>query len=103
MQIADIFEETANQEKEHAKRFFKFLEGGEVSITAAFPAGTIGSTSENLLHAAEGENHEWKTLYPSFAKTAREEGLEAIATVIEAIIVAERRRSSRVDLAFLQA
>jgi len=70
-QIAFIFEETANQEKEHAKRFFKFLEGGEVEIQCAFPAGVIGSTAENLLAAAEGEHFEWSDLYPGFAATAR--------------------------------
>src|SRR5512137_1691736 len=73
-QIALIFEETANQEKEHAKRFFDFLEGGEVEITAAYPAGKIGTTLENLKAAAAGEGFEWGTLYPAFAKTAKEEG-----------------------------
>jgi rubrerythrin len=97
IQIAQIFEETANQEKEHAKRFFKFLEGGDVSITAAFPAGVIGPTVENLLHAAEGENFEWKTLYPGFAKKAREEGFEAIAQVFEAVVVAERQHAKRYE------
>jgi rubrerythrin len=70
VQIADIFEETANQEKEHAKRFFKFLEGGEVEITASFPAGIIGSTLENLRAAAAGEEYEWTDMYPGFAKVA---------------------------------
>src|SRR6056297_3894305 len=64
VQISQVFEETANQEKEHAKRFFKFLQGGEVEITAAFPAGVIGSTAENLKEAAAGENHEWTEMYP---------------------------------------
>src|SRR5512137_1445953 len=73
IQIADIFEETANQEKEHAKRFFKFLEGGEVEITASFPAGMIGTTAENLLASAGGEHHEHTVLYPVFAAIAREE------------------------------
>ena len=95
MQIADIFEETANQEKEQAKRLFKFLEGGEVEISAAFPAGVIGSTAENLSAAAAGENYEWTDMYPSFAKTAREEGLEDIAKVFEAIAVAERQHERR--------
>jgi len=73
-QISEIFEETANQEKEHAKRLFKFLEGGNVEITAAYPAGVIGSTPENLSAAAAGENYEWTDMYPAFAKTARDEG-----------------------------
>ncbi|MCK5464845.1 MAG: rubrerythrin family protein, partial [Bacteroidales bacterium] len=72
-QIAAIFQETANQEKEHAKRFFKFLEGGMTEITAAYPAGKIGTTAENLKAAAEGENEEWTILYPAFAETAKEE------------------------------
>ncbi|MDD4820407.1 MAG: rubrerythrin family protein, partial [Flavobacteriales bacterium] len=79
-QIAAVFEETAEQEKEHAKRFFKFLEGGMVEITASFPAGKIGTTMENLKAAAEGENEEWSDLYPEFAKVADEEGFTAIAT-----------------------
>ena len=82
VQISDIFAETAEQEKEHAKRFFKFLEGGEVEITASFPAGAIGTTAENLEAAAGGENEEWTELYPAFAATAREEGFTAIAAVI---------------------
>lgn len=93
--IADIFEETANQEKEHAKRFFKFLEGGEVEITAAFPAGVIGSTLENLKAAAAGELHEWGTLYPDFAAMARKEGFEAVAKVFELISVAEKQHERR--------
>jgi len=95
VQIADIFEETANQEREHAKRFFKFLEGGDVAIQASFPAGTIGSTLENLLAAAAGENFEWTTLYPGFAKIAREEGFEEIARLYEAICVAEKQHEHR--------
>ena len=94
-QISEIFEETANQEKEHAKRLFKFLEGGEVEISAAFPAGVIGSTAENLSAAAAGENYEWTDMYPSFAKTARDEGFEEIAKVFEAIAVAERQHERR--------
>src|SRR5690242_15788499 len=74
VQIADIFEETANQEKEHAKRFFSFLEGGDLEITARFPAGTIGNTAENLLAAAHGEYEEHSELYPGFAAIARAEG-----------------------------
>ncbi|MEW5909038.1 MAG: rubrerythrin [Thermodesulfobacteriota bacterium] len=95
IQIADIFAETADQEKEHAKRFFKFLEGGEVEITAAFPAGVINGTLENLKAAAEGEHYEHTTMYPGFAKTAREEGFEAVAFVFEAISVAEKQHEKR--------
>jgi len=94
-QIAEIFEETANQEREHAKRLFKFLEGGEVEVTAAFPAGVIGSTLDNLKAGAAGENYEWTDMYPSFAKTAREEGLEDAAEVFEAIAVAEKQHEKR--------
>ena len=95
VQIADIFEETANQEREHAQRFFKFLEGGEAQITASFPAGIIGTTAQNLKAAADGEMYEWGTLYPEFAKVARGEGLEAIAKVFEAISVAEKQHEKR--------
>jgi len=95
VQISMIFEETANQEKEHAKRFFKFLDGGEAEVSAAFPAGTIASTAENLKAAAEGENYEWGTMYPGFAKTAREEGFDAVAAVFEAISVAEKQHEKR--------
>ncbi len=95
MQIANIFEETANQEKEHGKRFFKFLEGGVVEITESFPAGEIGSTLENLKAAAAGESYEWSDMYPSFAKTAREEGFVAIALAFEAISVAEKQHEKR--------
>ncbi|RLB41613.1 MAG: rubrerythrin family protein [Deltaproteobacteria bacterium] len=94
-QIAFIFEETANQEKEHAKRLFKFLEGGEVEVSASFPAGVIGSTLENLKAAAAGENYEHTEMYPNFAKVAREEGFEAIAAVFEAIAVAEKQHEKR--------
>ena len=94
-QIAAIFEETANQEKEHAKRLFKFLEGGELEITAAFPAGVIGSTVENLKAAAAGEHYETEEMYPEFAKTAKEEGFNEIASVFEAIAVAERQHEKR--------
>ena len=79
MQISDIFTETANQEKEHAERFFKFLEGGDLEITASFPAGVIGDTRANLIEAAAGEHDEWYNLYPAFAAKAREEGFPAIA------------------------
>ena len=95
VQIADIFEETADQEKEHAKRLFKFLEGGEVEIQAAFPAGVIGGTAENLKAAAGGEHHEWESMYPEFAGVARSEGFEAIAKVFEAIAVAEKQHEKR--------
>ena len=94
-QIMAIFEETANQEKEHAKRFFKFLEGGDVEIVAAYPAGVIGSTLDNLKAAAAGENHEHTTLYPGFAKVARDEGFEAVAKTYEAISVAEKQHEKR--------
>ena len=95
VQIAAIFEETANQEKEHAKRFFKFLEGGEVEVAAAFPAGTIGSTLENLKASAAGEHHEQAEMYPAFAKVAHEEGFDAIAQVFEAVAVAEKHHEDR--------
>ncbi len=95
VQIAKIFEETANQEKEHAKRLFKLLEGGEVEITGSFPAGKIGSTLENLKASAEGENYEHTKMYPEFAKIAREEGFEDIAKVFEAIAVAEEFHEKR--------
>ena len=95
VQISKIFEETANHEKEHAKRLFKFLEGGEAEITASFPAGKIGSTLENLYAAAEGENEEWTHMYPEFAKIAREEGFGEIAAVMENIAVAEAYHEER--------
>lgn len=94
-QIEAIFEETANQEKEHAKRLFKFLEGGELEITASFPAGKIGSTVENLKAAAAGENYEYSTMYPEFAKVAKDEGLPEIAHVFESIAVAEQYHERR--------
>ncbi|MGA2172305.1 MAG: rubrerythrin [Sedimentisphaerales bacterium] len=94
-QIAAIFEETANQEKEHAKREFKFLEGGEVEITAAYPAGVIGNTLENLKEAAAGEHYENTIMYPEFAKTAEKEGFQAIANVFINIAVAEKRHEQR--------
>ena len=91
VQISAIFEETANQEKEHAKRLFKFLEGGEVEISASFPAGVISTTLENLKESAEGENYEHSQMYPEFAKTAYKEGFEEIAKAFEAIAVAEKQ------------
>ncbi len=94
-QIAAIFLETAEQEKEHAKRMFKFLEGGEVSITATFPAGVIGTTQENLLAAAQGENEEYTDLYPQFAKEAEEEGFPEIAAAYRMIAVAEKEHETR--------
>ena len=100
VQISEIFIETANQEKEHAKRIFKFFEGGEVEIAGAFPAGVTGTTFENLKAAAEGEYHEYTEMYPGFAKVAREEGFETIATVFEAIAIAEKQHEKQyVDLA----
>lgn len=95
VQIQAIFEETANQEKEHAKRLFKLLEGGEVEITAAFPAGVIGTTVDNLKEAAGGENYEHTIMYPGFAVTAREEGFIDIAAIFEAIAVAEKQHEKR--------
>ena len=95
VQISSIFEETANQEKEHAKRLFKLLEGGEVEITGAFPAGVIGTTLENLKEAAGGENYEHTIMYPEVAKTAREEGFEDEAAIFEAIAVAEKQHEKR--------
>lgn len=95
VQISKIFEETANQEKEHAKRLFKLLEGGEVEICAAFPAGVIGTTSENLQEAANGENYETNIMYPEFAKTARAEGFDNIAAIFMAIAVAEKQHEKR--------
>lgn len=94
-QISAIFAETADQEKEHAKRFFKFLEGGEVEITASFPAGVVGKTLDNLKASAAGEHHEWSVLYPSFAKVAREEGFEEVAKLFEAVSNAEKQHEKR--------
>jgi len=94
-QIAGIFEETANQEKEHAKRLFKFLEGGDVEVSAVFPAGVLGPTLQNLKDAAAGENHEYTAMYPGFAQVARKEGFDGIADVMEAIAVAEKQHEKR--------
>ncbi len=94
-QIAAIFTETADQEKEHAKRFFKFLEGGMVEITATFPAGVIGTTAENLKAAAEGEHEEWSDAYPKFAQIAEEEGFIEIAKVFRAIASVEAEHEKR--------
>lgn len=95
VQISRIFEETADQEKEHAHRLFKLLEGGEVEITASFPAGVTGTTAENLAEAAGGENYEWTVMYPGFAKTAREEGFEEIARIFDNIAIAEKQHEKR--------
>lgn len=95
MQIAAIFEETANQEKEHAKRFFKFLEGGDAEVRASFPAGTISTTLDNLHAAAAGEEHEWTDMYPGFAQVAREEGFEQVAKAFEAISISEKQHHKR--------
>lgn len=94
-QIAAIFMETAEQEKEHAKRFFKFLEGGMVEITACYPAGVIGTTAQNLEEAANGENEEWEDLYPEFAKIAEEEGFPQIATAFKMIARVEAEHEKR--------
>ena len=95
VQISAVFEETANQEKEHAKRLFKLLEGGEVEISGSFPAGRIGTTTENLAEAAGGENHEYTVMYPEFAKTARAEGFDEIAEIFLKIAVAEAFHEKR--------
>lgn len=94
-QIAGVFRETASQEQVHAKRFFSFLEGGGVEITAMYPAGKIGTTKENLKAAAEGENEEWMELYPEFAKTAEEEGFKKIATAFKMIAKVEEQHEMR--------
>lgn len=94
-QIAAIFMETSNQEKEHGKRFFKFLEGGTAEITATYPAGKIGTTIENLKVAAEGENEEWTDLYPFFAKIAKEEGFPKVAVAFRMIAQVEAEHERR--------
>ena len=95
MQISEIFLETANQEKEHAEQFFKYLEGGDLEITSSFPAGVIGTTFDNLLSAAQGEEYEWSVMYPAFAKMAKEEGFDDIAQTFESIIIAEKQHDRR--------
>ena len=95
IQIADIFEETANQEREHAKRFFSMLQGGELEIVATFPAGVIGTTLENLTEAANGENFEWTEMYPGFAAVARKEGFEPAANLWDAVSIAEKQHEKR--------
>lgn len=94
-QIAGVFLETAEQEKEHAKRFFKFLEGGMVEITATYPAGIIGTTAQNLLAAAEGELEEWNVLYKNFAQVAMEEGFPRVATAFKMIAKVEAEHEAR--------
>jgi len=94
-QISKIFEETADQEKEHAKRFFKLLEGGDVMVEAAFPAGVLGTTKDNLKAAADGEAFEWGSLYPAFAKKAGEEGFKDVAEIFERISTAEKQHERR--------
>ena len=97
VQISQIFEETAAQEKEHAKRFFKFLEGGMVEIGGMFPAGKIGTTVQNLAEAAAGERNEWSELYPGFAKIAHNEGFKDVAEAFENIAVAEKQHMRRYE------
>jgi rubrerythrin len=94
-QIANIFQKTADQEKQHAKRFFKFLEGGECEITATYPAGKIGTTAENLKAAAAGENEEWTLLYPEFARIAQEEGFSQVASAFKMIAKVEAEHEKR--------
>jgi rubrerythrin len=95
VEMSKIFEETANQEKEHAKRLFKFMDGGEIEITGSFPFGVIGNTVDNLKAGAAGENYEHSIMYPEFAKIAKEEGFDVIASVFESIAVAERYHEKR--------
>jgi rubrerythrin len=95
VQISNIFQKTANQEKEHAKRFFKFLEGGDAEITASYPAGKTGTTAENLKAAAMGENEEWTKLYPTFSEIAREEGFVEVAAAFKMIAKVEAEHEKR--------
>lgn len=95
LQIAELFRETAENEKEHAKLFFKYLEGGMVEITAAYPAGVIGNTAENLKAAAAGEHEEWGQLYPEAAVVAREEGFPEIAATFENVAKVEKAHETR--------
>jgi rubrerythrin len=94
-QMAAIFEETANQEKEHAKRLFRFLQGGEVQVQAGFPAGVIGGTLENLRAAGAGEHYENTEMYPNFAEVAQKDGFTEIAGVFKMIAKAEKRHEDR--------
>jgi len=95
LQIAAIFDETADQERIHAKRFFRFLEGGEVEIKASYPAGKVGTTAENLKAAAGGEHFEWSELYPGFADVAEKEGFRDVAAAFRKIVVAEKHHEER--------
>jgi rubrerythrin len=94
-QISAVFTETADQEKEHAKRLFKLMEGGEIEIAGAFPAGPVGDTAANLKGAAAGENHEWSSMYPEFAEVAEKEGFKNIALVFRSIAIAEKQHEKR--------
>jgi rubrerythrin len=94
-QISGIFQETADNEKEHAERLFKFLEGGTAEINASFPAGVIGETKDNLKGSADGENHEYTTMYPEFAKIAEEEGFSDVANAMSSIANAEKQHEKR--------
>lgn len=96
-QIASIFEITAEQERVHAKKFFSFLEGGDLEITATFPAGIVGTTAENLMAATAGEKEEWEELYPEFARIAEEEGFKEVAVAFKMIAKAEKTHSDRYD------
>lgn len=95
VQIAAIFDVTADQERLHAKRFFSFLEGGDVQITAAYPAGKVGTTEENLTEAVGGEHHEWSTMYPEFAAIAKEEGFPEVSGAFNAVSKAEKHHEDR--------
>ena len=95
-QISNIFQKTADQEKQHAKRFFKFLEGGDVEITATYPAGKIGTTAENLAAAAMGEHEEWSELYPAFAEIAKNEGFTQVAAAFKMISKVEAEHEKRI-------
>ncbi|MDO9514090.1 MAG: rubrerythrin family protein [Elusimicrobiota bacterium] len=95
VQVSDIFSETSANEKEHAKRLFKFMTGGEADITASFPSGVVGTTAENLKGSAAGENHEHTEMYPGFAKIADEEGFPEIAAAMRSIAIAEKQHEKR--------
>jgi rubrerythrin len=95
VQISQIFENTAEQERVHAKRYFSFLEGGDVEITASYPAGKVGTTAENLKAAAAGEHSEWETLYPEFASVAETEGFTSVASAFRTIAKAEKYHEER--------
>src|SRR6056297_1478390 len=99
-QIADIFLTTANEERAHAKRFFDFLEGGDVEITATYPAGKVGTTAENLKAGAMGEREEWTVLYPEFARIAEEEGFPKIAVAWKMISKVEKKHEERYSTLF---